>query len=98
MPVLLVHPDVHAYLTKLDVSIRDFVRQKVLWAQTQLAMTGRASRVKGTRGQAWRRTPVRGNQYYLWWAPAEEVGAASAEFGPAIAVRDLRHQIGRAHV
>ncbi len=91
MPTLLVHPDVHTYLTKLDVSIRDFVRQKVLWTQTQLAMTGRASRVKGTRTQAWRRTPVRGNQYYLWWAPAEEVGAGSPEFGPTIAVRDLRH-------
>ncbi len=91
MPTLLVHPDVAAHLSELDVSIRDFVDQKVSWSKMQLAMHGRVSRVKGTRTQAWRRTPVRGNQYYLWWAPAVEVGASEPKLGPAIAVRDLRH-------
>jgi nitrous oxidase accessory protein NosD len=91
MPTLLVHRDVDAHLAELDVSLRDAVRQKVVWAETQLAMTGRTLRVKGTRAQAWRRTPVRGNEYYLWWAPTDEVGAGSADLGPAIFVRDLRH-------
>lgn len=91
MPILLVHPDVGTHLSQLDVSIREFVDQKVSWAKLQLAMNGRVSRVKGTKMQAWRRTPVRGNQYYLWWAPAVEVGASDPGLGPAIAVRDLRH-------
>ncbi|MFS8066322.1 MAG: right-handed parallel beta-helix repeat-containing protein, partial [Byssovorax sp.] len=88
---LLVHRDVDAHLSELDVSIRESVRQKVIWAETQLAMTGRATRVKGTRAQEWRRTPVRGNQYYLWWAPADAVGAAFADRERAVVIRDLRH-------
>jgi hypothetical protein len=91
MPALLLHRDVDAHLAELDISLRDSVRQKVVWAETQLAMTGRTLRVKGTRAQAWRRTPVRGNEYYLWWAPADEVGAGSPDLERAIAIRDLRH-------
>lgn len=91
MPTLLVHPDVARHLSQLDVSIREFVEQKISWSKMQLAMNGRVSRVKGTRTQSWRRTPVRGNQYYLWWAPAVEVGVSTSDAGSAIAVRDLRH-------
>jgi parallel beta-helix repeat protein len=88
---LLVHRDVDAHLSELDVSIRESVRQKVIWAETQLAMTGRATRVKGTRAQVWRRTPVRGNQYYLWWAPADTLDAAFPDLDRAVIIRDLRH-------
>ena len=88
---LLVHRDVDARLSELDVSTRESVRQKVIWAETQLAMTGRATRVKGTRAQVWRRTPVRGNQYYLWWAPADALDEAFPELERAVIIRDLRH-------
>ncbi|MCB0211018.1 MAG: AAA family ATPase [Anaerolineae bacterium] len=63
---LLVHPNVH------DQAERHNLGQKLNWTLLQLALNGGSSLVvKGTAGQEvkWRRTPLQGNHYYLWWVP-----------------------------
>lgn len=58
------------------------IRHKATWAQVLLGMRGRTPSVKGTRGHNahWRRTPVQGNHYYMWWIPRSEGMVA----GPAV--------------
>lgn len=90
---LWTHKDIDESLSQLAVSS---LKQKVIWAQLQLAMTGRTPRVKGTTGHPclWRRTPVKGNHYYLWWIPSGVKGteALTKEVGErAIFVRNVRH-------
>ncbi|MCB9077487.1 MAG: AAA family ATPase [Anaerolineaceae bacterium] len=63
---LLIHPDVH------DHAERHNLGQKLNWTLLQLALNGGSSLVvKGTAGYEvkWRRTPLQGNHYYLWWFP-----------------------------
>lgn len=50
------------------------IQHKATWAQVLLGMRGRTPSVKGTRGlnARWRRTPVQGNHYYMWWIPRSE--------------------------
>ena len=63
---LLIHPDVHAHAERHNLG------QKLNWTLLQLALNGGSSLVvKGTAGYEvkWRRTPLQGNHYYLWWFP-----------------------------
>ena len=60
-----------------DESVRRLppsIQHKATWAQVLLGMRGRTPSVKGTRGlnARWRRTPVQGNHYYMWWIPRSE--------------------------
>ena len=50
------------------------IQNKALWAQVLLGIRGRTPTVKGVKGynERWRRTPVQGNHFYLWWIPRSE--------------------------
>ncbi|MFN8495161.1 MAG: AAA family ATPase [Caldilineaceae bacterium] len=52
----------------------EMIQRKAIWAQVLLGMRGRTPSVKGTTGlnARWRRTPVQGNHYYMWWIPGSE--------------------------
>lgn len=52
------------------------IQRKATWAQVLLGTRGRTPSVKGTSGfnARWRRTPVQGSHFYLWWIPASESG------------------------
>lgn len=73
------------------------VQRKAIWAQVLLGVRGRTPSVKSTVGlnARWRRTPVQGNHYYLWWVPVAEAEAGGTPFpsdsGPAILVHSIRH-------
>jgi len=69
---LFKHKDYERSAESLPLSIR----QKALWAQVLLGTRGRTPSVKGTTGlnARWRRTPVQGNHYYMWWIPKSEIG------------------------
>ncbi|MCX6045314.1 MAG: AAA family ATPase [Chloroflexi bacterium] len=55
-------------------NLPETIQRKALWAQLLLGMRGRTPSVKGTTGLnvRWRRTPVQGNHYYMWWIPRSE--------------------------
>ncbi len=55
-------------------NLPETIQRKALWAQLLLGMRGRTPSVKGTTGlnAHWRRTPVQGNHYYMWWIPRSE--------------------------
>ena len=62
---------------KFDESLHHLspsTQRKVVWAQVLLGTRGRTPNVKGTLGSnaRWRRTPVQGNHYYMWWIPQSE--------------------------
>ncbi|MGL4648697.1 MAG: AAA family ATPase, partial [Caldilineaceae bacterium] len=76
------------------------IRRKADWAIVQLGVRGRTPSTKGTIGHPlpWRRSPVQGSHYYLWWLNAGDSGmalnghsrrAAAAE--GAILVHSIRH-------
>lgn len=73
------------------------IQRKATWSQVLLGTRGRTPNVKSTSGYnaRWRRTPVQGYHYYLWWIPLSESGltgeAASAEPGRTILVHSIRH-------
>lgn len=74
------------------------VQRKAEWAMVQLGARGRTPSLKGTIGlnAAWRRSPVQGSHYYLWWIPASDTslalnGHASPQDAPAILVHSVRH-------
>ena len=74
------------------------VQRKAIWAQVLLGVRGRTPSVKSTVGlnARWRRTPVQGNHYYLWWLPAaeaetSEAAALGSAAAPAILVHSIRH-------
>ena len=73
---LLKHKDYDRVAETLSPSIR----RKALWAQVLLGTRGRTPNVKGTTGlnARWRRTPVQGNHYYMWWIPNSESGIETA--------------------
>ncbi|NLF00275.1 MAG: AAA family ATPase [Anaerolineales bacterium] len=92
------HADVNETIGKLDPALRDPIHKKVQWAEVQLAMKGRTTVVKGVSGTQhtihWRRTPVKGNDYYLWWAKGGTRGMdslAEAVDGSSIFIRAIRH-------
>src|SRR5687767_10821237 len=67
---LLKHKDYDRSVQRLPASVQN----KAIWAQVLLGIRGRTPSVKGTVGlnARWRRTPVQGNHYYLWWIPRSE--------------------------
>lgn len=78
---LLIHPDVHDYAQRYNL------QRKLDWTLLQLALNAGSSLiVKGTVGHElkWRRTPLQGNHYYLWWLPKTEGNSQT------IYVRDIR--------
>jgi hypothetical protein len=70
--------------------------QKIMWAERQLALEGRTPGVKGVTGHdcRWKRTPVEGNHFYLWWITSGTRGAEKLRQqsgpGPAVFVRAVR--------
>jgi hypothetical protein len=75
----------------------DSIRRKAMWAQVLLGTRGRTPNVKTTTGYnaRWRRTPVQGYHYYLWWIPLSEseLGerTANSPIDPTILVHSIRH-------
>ena len=75
------------------------IQHKAVWSQVMLGTRGRTPEVKSTTGYnaRWRRTPVQGYHYYLWWIPLSESNLAdgSAPAGPeqgrTILVHSIRH-------
>ncbi|HMN27016.1 MAG TPA: AAA family ATPase [Caldilineaceae bacterium] len=73
------------------------IRHKATWAQVLLGIRGRTPSVKGTYGlnARWRRTPVQGNHYYMWWIPRSEGMVAGPDPDPAetntILIHSVRH-------
>ncbi len=73
------------------------IQHKATWAQVLLGMRGRTPSVKGTRGlnARWRRTPVQGNHYYMWWIPRSEGEVAGTAPDPhetnTILIHSIRH-------
>lgn len=65
----------HKFYEKSAEKLPPSTRRKALWAQVLLGTRGRTPLVKGTTGlnAHWRRTPVQGNHYYMWWIPQSEV-------------------------
>ena len=90
---LLKHKDYDRTVANLPTSIR----RKALWAQVLLGTRGRTPSVKGTNGfnARWRRTPVQGNHYYMWWIPGSESGMADdpseRQDDHTILVHSIRH-------
>ena len=56
------------------------IRHKAVWSQVLLGTRGRTPEVKSTSGYnaRWRRTPVQGYHYYLWWIPLSETELANS--------------------
>lgn len=75
----------------------DSIRRKAMWAQVLLGTRGRTPNVKTTTGYnaRWRRTPVQGYHYYLWWIPLSEseLGGrtTNSPTDPTILVHSIRH-------
>ncbi len=74
------------------------IRHKAIWSQVLLGTRGRTPNVKSTSGYnaRWRRTPVQGYHYYLWWIPLSESSLAESagpggEAGHTILVHSIRH-------
>ncbi len=90
---LLKHKDYDRNVAHLPTAIR----RKALWAQVLLGTRGRTPSVKGTMGfnARWRRTPVQGNHYYMWWIPGSESGMADnpaeRQDDHTILVHSIRH-------
>lgn len=75
------------------------VQRKAEWATLQLGARGRTPSTKSTVGlnMRWRRSPVQGSHYYLWWIPAADTGIAlngqmeTADDASTILVHSVRH-------
>jgi hypothetical protein len=72
------------------------IQHKAVWSQVLLGTRGRTPNVKSTTGYnaRWRRTPVQGYHYYLWWIPLSESNLADApapDPGRTILVHSIRH-------
>ncbi|MCB9137767.1 MAG: AAA family ATPase [Caldilineaceae bacterium] len=69
----------HKNFQQSIVGLPPAAQRKAIWSQVLLGVTGRTPVVKGTVGPnaRWRRSPVQGNHYYLWWIPQSESGVDS---------------------
>ena len=72
------------------------IQHKAVWSQVLLGTRGRTPNVKSTTGynSHWRRTPVQGYHYYLWWIPLGESDLAdslASDPGRTILVHSIRH-------
>ncbi len=73
------------------------VHRKAIWSQVLLGTRGRTPNVKSTSGYnaRWRRTPVQGYHYYLWWIPLSESGFADrpdkGDEKRTILIHSIRH-------
>lgn len=70
------------------------IRQKALWSQVLLGIRGRTPSVKSTIGFdiRWRRTPVQGNHFYMWWIPYSESKISGTKGQDrAILIHSIRH-------
>ncbi len=89
----------HKNFTQSLSALPPTAQRKAVWAQVLLGASGRTPVVKGTMGRnaRWRRTPVQGNHYYLWWIPQSESGLErNGHAGPngarnTILVHSVRH-------
>lgn len=87
----------HRQYELLAERLPDSIRRKAMWAQVLLGTRGRTPNVKTTTGYnaRWRRTPVQGYHYYLWWIPLSESElagrAAGSQAAPTILVHSIRH-------
>lgn len=89
---LLKHHQYESSARRLPAAIQ----HKAQWAQVLLAVRGRTPSVKGVTGYnaRWRRTPVQGNHFYLWWIPrSESQRLANWPASPADASTILVHSI-----
>ncbi|UAJ73506.1 hypothetical protein IQE94_04140 [Synechocystis sp. PCC 7339] len=88
---LYIHDEFKARRQSADIVHRN---EYIEWVLLQLAIEGRTPRVKGTRHDLpWRRTPIKGCHYYLWWIPAGVKGMQDFSNDieeKAIFVRDIR--------
>jgi hypothetical protein len=69
IPVLWAHPELQQSIDALAPPLRDQIQRKVTWAETVLGATTRKLGSKPTRHRdiTWRRTPLKGFDYYLCW-------------------------------
>ncbi len=86
----------HRQYERTAEHLPDSIRRKAEWAQVLLGTRGRTPNVKTTSGYnaRWRRTPVQGYHYYLWWIPLSEsqlAGSLSNGAGQTILVYSIRH-------
>lgn len=87
----------HRQYEPLAKDLPETIRKKALWAQVLLGTRGRTPNVKSTSGYnaRWRRTPVQGYHYYLWWIPLSESELAATsnggQRGQTILVYGIRH-------
>jgi len=86
----------HRQYERTAEHLPDAIRRKAEWAQVLLGTRGRTPNVKTTSGYnaRWRRTPVQGYHYYLWWIPLSEsqlAGSLSNGAGQTILVYSIRH-------
>lgn len=87
----------HRQYDRSTEHLPDSIRRKALWAQVLLGTRGRTPSVKATTGYnaRWRRTPVQGYHYYLWWIPLSEselgVRTPDSPMAPTILVHSIRH-------
>lgn len=86
----------HRQYERTAEHLPDSIRRKALWAQVLLGTRGRTPNVKTTSGYnaRWRRTPVQGYHYYLWWIPlgeSELADRSSVQAGQTILVHSIRH-------
>ncbi len=97
---LLKHRQYDRSVDRLPLAIQ----HKAVWSQVLLGTRGRTPNVKTTTGYnaRWRRTPVQGYHYYLWWIPlsesnladtppADPTGDSAADPGRTILVHSIRH-------
>ncbi len=87
----------HRHYEDSAARLPESIRRKALWAQVLLGTRGRTPNVKSTTGYnaRWRRTPVQGYHYYLWWIPLSEselaARGANGEAASTILVHSIRH-------
>ncbi len=89
---LLKHRQYDRSVDRLPLAIQ----HKAVWSQVLLGTRGRTPNVKTTTGYnaRWRRTPVQGYHYYLWWIPLSESNLADTpdpDPGRTILVHSIRH-------
>jgi hypothetical protein len=87
---LYIHKDFEKRLSQPDIFER---KSHVEWLKLQLTISGKTPIFKGTTGHEylWRRSPIKGCHYYLWWLPSGVKGTKELTNETAIFIRDIRH-------